>query len=213
MIRRLDRVVPATGPAPSGADDSHPMRVVTREVAFDPAAWTPGRAERVAALFDGLAPDWHTRTTPERQAVLIDALDRGDIDDLAAGPCLEVGSGTGDNTALLTARFSVVVAVDLSAEMLRLAPAGPAGRVLADAARLPLPGGACAVAVLVNALLFPHEIDRVIAPHGALVWVNTAGDQTPIHLPAADVEDALPGEWTGVESEASWGTWAVLRRA
>ena len=40
---------------------------------------------------------------------------------------------------------------------------------------------------------------------------NTLG--TPIYLPADDVERALPGRWRGTDSEAGWGTWAVLRRA
>ena len=57
------------------------------------------------------------------------------------------------------------------------------------------------------------EVDRVLSPSGTVVWVNTAGDKTPIHLPADDVERALPGQWRGTASEAGWGTWAVLRRA
>ena len=212
MIRRLDRVIPPGGQPPTGADESHPMRVVTRQVAFDPDGWTPDRAAKVAELFDGLAADWHTRTTPERQAVLVDALDRGEIDDLLDGVCIEIGSGTGDNTPRLTGRFRSVVAVDLSIEMLRLAPAALAPRAQADAARLPLPDASCHAVVLVNALLFPTEVDRVLRPGGAVIWVNSSGDQTPIHLPAADVAAALPGDWSGVESEAAWGTWTVLRR-
>jgi hypothetical protein len=52
-----------------------------------------------------------------------------------------------------------------------------------------------------------------LTSEGALVWVNTAGDRTPIHLTADDVEAALPGPWDGIASEAGWGTWAVLRRS
>jgi hypothetical protein len=45
------------------------------------------------------------------------------------------------------------------------------------------------------------------------VWVNTLGDQTPIHLPPGDVERALPGDWNGVTARAGTGQWTVLRRA
>jgi hypothetical protein len=56
-------------------------------------------------------------------------------------------------------------------------------------------------------------MDRVLSPRGALVWVNTAGALTPIHLSAAEVVDAMPGDWDAVASDAGWGTWAVLTRA
>lgn len=186
------------------------MRAVTRQVAFDPTGWTPERAAKVAALFDSLAPEWHTRDSPHRFEPLHDAFERG-------GPfgrdvCLELGSGTGLVTSWLAPRFDVVVAVDLSAEMLRLAPADVGARVLADSARLPVRSRAAGVVVLFNMLLFPMEVDRITAPDGVVVWVNTSGDRTPIHLPAEDVAAALPGDWDGVHAEAGWGTWAVLRR-
>jgi hypothetical protein len=92
-----------------------------------------------------------------------------------------------------------------------LQAAGP--RILGDAARLPVHDGSIDAAVLVNALLFPLEIDRVLAPDGALLWVNTRGDETPIHLPPDDVDAAMPGEWSGLAAEAGAGLWAVLRRA
>lgn len=211
MLQRLERVVPARPDRPDGADDSHPMRVVTRQVAFETGGWTPERAAKVAALFDSLAGDWHTRDSPHRVEPLRDAFDRG-------GPfrrrvCLELGSGTGLITPWLAPRFDVVAAVDMSSEMLRLAPADAGARVLADSARLPVRTGAADVVVLFNMLLFPLEVERVLATEGVVVWVNTSGDRTPIHLPAEDVAAALPGEWDGVHAEAGWGTWAALRRA
>jgi SAM-dependent methyltransferase len=103
--------------------------------------------------------------------------------------------------------------MDLSAQMLARAPADAGFRVRADAARLPLPDGSVDAAVLVNMMLFADEIARVLAPAGRLVWVNTSGEQTPIHLPSEEVHDALPGRWTGVASRAGRATWAVLWRA
>ena len=67
--------------------------------------------------------------------------------------------------------------------------------------------------MLVNCFLFPDEVDRVLAPDGVIVWVNSSGAETPIHLPSDDVVAALPGRWEGVQSTAGLGTWCVLRRA
>jgi SAM-dependent methyltransferase len=207
-VRRLDRVdepVPSEG---IGGPD-HPMRRVTRQVAFDPAGWDADRAAKVAALFDDLAGEWHTRGGPARDALLVDALDRGEV---SGHRGLELGSGVGMASPLLAARFDVVVATDLSAEMLRLAPAEPP-RVRADAQHLPFPGGAFDVVVLQNMLLFPLEMERIVAPGGCLVWVNSVGDRTPIHLPAEDVDRAMGDGWDTVASAHGPGTWAVARRA
>ena len=211
-IRFLDPVVAADPPRPPVDPDAppHPMRVVTRQVAFEPGGWTAERRAKVADLFDGLAPSWHEhRNDPQRTAPLEDAYQRGDIP--RGGVCLEVGSGDGQNTAFLAGHHDLVVAADLSIEMLRHAPAGVGARVRADTSATPLRGAAADVVVLVNALLFPAEMTRVASR--AIVWVNTAGDLTPIHLGAEEVATALPGDWRGVASSAGWGTWAVFTRA
>lgn len=187
------------------------MRKVTRQVAFDAGGWTDERRAKVGELFDSLASEWHTREHPLRMVPLADAFERGGP--LGYGVGLEIGSGTGLGTAWLSARFELLVAVDLSWEMLALSPPDPAPRMQADASALPFADGSIDAVVLINMLLFPDEVARVLKPDGALVWVNTSGDRTPIHLPADDVDAALPGDWTGVASEAAWGTWAVLRRA
>jgi hypothetical protein len=97
--------------------------------------------------------------------------------------------------------------------MLRRSPPAPGRRVQADAATLPLADGSASAVVLINALLFPPEVDRVLAPGGAVVWVNSSGEETPIHLPPEEVAAVLPGEWDGVASRAGVGLWCVLRRA
>lgn len=209
MLRFLDRVVPEDPPRPPRPEAAdHPMRAVTREIAFESGGWTTERRAKVAALFDGLAPEWHTHLhDPQRTAPLLDAYARGGI--VAGGTCLEVGSGDGANTRFLEGHHDRVIALDLSFEMLRR---GAGDRVRADAGDAPLPDGTVDAAVLVNAFLFPAEIDRLLSPGGLLVWVNTAGDHTPIHLPAEQVGEALPGAWNGLASEAGWGTWSVWRR-
>lgn len=210
MLRTLEIVIPAEPDRPELAGPDHPMRKVTRQVAFEPDGWTPERAQKVAQLFDGLAEQWQERTSAERRTPLGDALARGDV--ARGGLCIEIGSGTGSSSDQLAACFDSVVALDLSREMLRHAPEKPAHRVQADASRLPIADARADCLVLVNALLFPREMDRALAPRGTLVWVNSLGDRTPIHLSADDVSRALPGEWDGVASEAAWGTWSVFRR-
>jgi SAM-dependent methyltransferase len=211
VIDHLPRIIEEAPGRPTRGDEDHPMRKVTRQVAFEPDGWTPERAGKVAALFDSLASEWHTREHPLRLVPVADAFERGGP--LGFGTGLEIGSGIGLGTAWLAARFGRLIAVDLSLEMLRLAPADAAPRVLADASVLPVADATVDAVVLINMLLFPGEVARVLKHDGALVWVNTSGDRTPIHLTADEVDDAMPGDWTGVASEAAWGTWAVLRRA
>jgi len=210
VIRHLPRVVSEEPGRPTRGSDDHPMRKVARQVAFEPSGWTGERKAKVENLFDDLAPEWHTRDHPYRTQPLIDAFERGGP--ITPGVCLELGSGTGIATPWLTPRFAVVMAAELSANMIELAPEA-GSRVRADGSCLPLRDHCVDAAVLVNMFLFPAELDRVLAPDGALVWVNTSGDMTPIYLPADEVDAALPGEWDGVAAEAGWGTWAVLRRA
>ena len=211
MIEFLETVVAPPPDRPEMAGPDHPMRKVTRQVAFEANAWTRERAEKVGLLFDTMAPQWHERVTEDRSAPLRDALTRGNVK--GGGTCIEIGSGTGSSSSDLVRHFDTVLALDLSREMLRHAPDGPAHRVQADATRMPVRDGRADCLVLVNALLFPEEMARALRPGGTLVWVNSLGDQTPIHLPADDVEKALPGSWEGVAAEAAWGLWCTLRRA
>jgi len=199
------------GHEPSGlGNPQHPMRIMTRRAAgLHPGGWDEAARREVAAFFDALAHEWHTRDSPHRRAVVADALDRGDGH---GGLAIEVGSGTGIYTAQLAERFSPVVAAEVSIEMLLLAPPEAGPRVLADASVLPVADSTVDAVVLINAFLFPAEVDRVLAPGGSVVWVNSSGGETPIHLTTAEVVAALPGAWTGVESSAGAGTWCVLRR-
>ena len=217
MITELDTVVgPPPGEAGWGSSaEGHPMRTVTREVAFDPASWTPAKQAEVAAFFDDLAPAWNTRDVPNRKLTLQDALDRGvpAAPDAERRVALELGGGTGIYAEALAARFPTLVTLDLSTEMMVRVPAGAALRVQGDGSNLPFADGALDALILVNMFLFPLEADRVVAPDGVVVWVNSRGPDTPIHLPAADVERALPGDWTGVAAQAGWGTWSTHWRS
>src|SRR5262245_36525822 len=125
MTSAIQRLPPVTieGHRSSGAGGpDHPMRIATRRAAgLDPGGWSGDLREFVRLYFDDLAAEWHTRTSPERMAVVMDALDRGvGRIDVPAGVAVEVGSGIGAYSSLLAERLQTVLAIDLSLTMLRL---------------------------------------------------------------------------------------------
>ena len=194
--------------------EEHPMRIMTRRVAgLDAVGWDGKARAEVVEVFDALAPEWHTRSSPQRTAVVLDAFERGlggnTVDNHVA---IEVGSGIGSYSALIANRFDTVLSVDVSAEMVRHAPAGPTYQVLADSGLLPISDRSADAVIAINAFLFPHEVARVLRVGGTLIWVNSSGEETPIHLSTEDVVAVLPFPVEGRESRAGAGTWCVLRR-
>jgi len=207
VLKQLPDADDVTTPDPFAGED-HPMRKVTRQVAFE-QGWSKDRAAKVADLFDSLAADWAGHANDGRAAPVRDALRRGEVG--FDGRWAELGSGTGAGTTVVSEVVDRLVAVDLSAQMLANA-ADLAPRIRADASILPFADHTFDTVLLINMLLFPSEVDRVLRPGGCLIWINSLGDQTPIHLPPADVVEALPGTWGGLTARSGTGLWAVLRR-
>ena len=114
---------------------------------------------------------------------------------------------------ILADRFDRVVSAELSFEMLKLAAGEPGEAMQADGAHLPVPDRSVDAVVLVNMFLFPDEVHRVLAESGCVLWVNSSGESTPIHLSPDEVASALPGRWRVVTARAGIGLWAVLRRS
>ena len=208
-------------PGIDGADEgtretvvNHRMRQVTELVAAD-GTWDEGLVGEVRGLFDSLASDWTaTRDHPTRNAPVLDALDRGGVD---GRKVLELGAGTCISARDLAGRFDTFVAADLSWGMLSHAVDGAPPLVCTDGSSLPLADGVLDVLVLQNMFLFAAEVDRCLAVDGALVWVNSRGPETPIHLSTGAVVDALEAAtdtgWDAVDSTVGEATWAVVRRA
>lgn len=210
MLERLPDNADYVDPEPFAGPD-HPIRELTVAVA-NGQPWTREHAERITGLFDGLAPEWAKRQAdPLRRSPVADVLDRGDVP--LDGDWLEIGSGTGAGAEVLAGRVPSLVVTDLSMEMLATAPAEVAPRVRSDASALPFPDDSFDALLLVNMMLFPTEVDRVLRADGTVVWVNTRGDQTPIHLPPDHVLAALPGDWDGRTARSGTGFWLAGWRA
>lgn len=245
-----DLELPGHRPSAPGAGNDHPMRIMTRRAAgLEDPPWGTGAAWEVAQLFDSLAPQWHTRESHDRTAIVTDALERG-LDELRAhstnhadhadhsdppgppgppGPpyptnpadrsrratpevALELGSGIGTYSGLIAARYPTTLSVELSEQMQSRAHRSRATRMIADGSTLPLRDQSIAAVVLINSFLFPTEVDRLLVPEGVLVWVNSSGASTPIHLDTGEVVSVLPFDVEGVEARAGVGTWCTLRR-
>ncbi len=211
MIRWLDPRDPQEPDAALlDAARRHPLRLITRGVAAEVGVWTPATRRDVRTAYDEVADRGATRPPREQLEVVRDALERGGLG-APDGPVVELGCGDGWATPLLRERFGSTVAVDLSLRMLRrVGP--PTPLVQADAGALPLPDHVVDVAVGINMLLFPIELDRVLAWDGAVVWVGSRGPVTPVHLAPEEVAAALPGRWGGVAARCGPGVWCVLRR-
>ena len=197
-----------------GTVTNHRMRQVTEQVARR-GAWNGEVLDEVRDLFDSLAPGWSaTRDHPARSAPLLDALDRGEVE---GETVVELGAGTCISARHLVGRFDRYVAADLSPVMLANAVDGAPPLMCTDASQLPLAGGVVDVFILQNMLLFPAEVGRCLAAGGVLVWVNSRGPETPIHLSTPDVLASLEAAsgvgWRALASTVGEATWAVVRRA
>lgn len=200
---------PGGEPRPGGAD--HPMRVITRRIAID-GEWTAEMRAEVTELFSRLAPEWDaSRRTPERIEALADAFDRTGVA-TEGRRCLELGAGTGIFTGSLAERFESVIAADITEAMVRQVDPAKGSAVVADGSVLPFATDSFEVVVLVNMFLFAAELDRVLAPSGTVVWFNSRGEHTPIHLTTRELLTALPGGWAATESRRGTATWATLSR-
>jgi len=89
--------------------------------------------------------------------------------------------------------------------------------IQADAARLPLADGCAAAVVIGDGPLFAAEAARVMAAGAVLVWFNALGDGAPFFVPAQVPAEAMTAATGGprdaVQSQAHWGSRAVLRPA
>ena len=165
----------------------------------------------MTAEFDAMAAHWAGERGGYRPPVLADALARGGP--FGPGRAVEIASGTGLLTPLIAGVWQPVLAVDLSEGMLGRSAARH--KVRADASRLPLADGSADAVVIGDGPLFAAEVARVMADGAVLVWSNALGTGAPFYLPTGVLIEAMTAAtgqaWDATESEAYWGSWAVLR--
>jgi len=113
---------------------------------------------------------------------------------------LDLGTGTGRGAFAIATRFpeAEVVGADIAEEMLsearRLTPPELASRIrfeTADGASLPYEDGAFDLVGLGNMIPFFDELERVVAPGGAVVVAFSGGAQTPIYVPPERLRSEL----------------------
>lgn len=159
-------------------------RFVTDVVVRRPALWRVFRRP-LRRAFDRLAPVWDEMRLPDSFAPVEAAL--------AALPeqprkVLDLGTGTGSVAQLVAERYpeAEVIGVDVSPKMIDVARAKET-RVrfeVADAERLPYDAGAFDLVTLGNMIPFFDELARVVKPGGRMLIAYSAGDETPIYVPA-----------------------------
>lgn len=208
-IVRLDRVDRPPAKVSDGNQD-HPMRKVTRDSAFSSDTWTHSRAEKVAALFDELADTWSEKDFSLRGLPVFDSFARGNVERGNVG--LELGSGTGAYSDYISKYYDLLLCVDISQEMLNRSTSRSGLLVRGDGSNLPVKDGSIDSLICINTLFFPREVDRILSPHGCLIWVSTSGAQTPIYLSPDEVSEVLGPRFQGISSEAGDGVWSVFHR-
>jgi hypothetical protein len=210
MIRSLSRVV-AAPPGKPVREEAAWLQERARRLARQPGTWSRDEAAGMAAEFDAMAANWAGERGGYRPPVLADALARGGP--FGPGRAVEIASGTGLLTPLIAGVWPRVLALDLSQGMLRRS--ATRDKVRADAARLPLVDGCADAVVIGDGPLFAAEVARVMAEDAVLVWSNALGTGAPFYLPTEVLVEAMTAAtgraWDATESEAYWGSWAVLR--
>ena len=170
--------------------------------------------------FDRMAPRWTAMRSAEAFASLEAALDSLPQ---PPGRALDLGTGTGLAAFAVARHFpdAEVVGADLSEAMVAQAQADTppelAGRVrfqAADAAQLPFEEGAFELVVLANMIPFFNELERVVSPGGHVVFMFSAGPETPIWVPPERLRKELESRGFSdfADFEAGVGTSLLARK-
>ena len=170
--------------------------------------------------FDRMAPRWTAMRSAEAFASLEAALDSLPQ---PPGRALDLGTGTGLAAFAVARHFpdAEVVGADLSEAMVAQAQADTppelAGRVrfqAADAAQLPFEEGAFELVVLANMIPFFDELERVVSPGGHVVFMFSAGPETPIWVPPERLRKELESRGFSdfADFEAGVGTALLARK-
>ena len=194
-------------------------RLATDAVVRRPWLWRVFRP-LTRLQFDRMAPRWTAMRSADAFASLEAALDSLPQ---PPGRALDLGTGTGLAAFAVARHFpdAEVVGADLSEAMVAQAQADTppelAGRVrfqAADAAQLPFEEGAFELVVLANMIPFFDELERVVAPGGHVVFMFSAGPETPIWVPPERLRKELESRGFSdfADFEAGVGTSLLARK-
>jgi SAM-dependent methyltransferase len=137
---------------------------------------------------------------------LADALVDGDPS--RAGACVEIVSGAGRLTGLLSEIFRQVLTVDLSKQP--LADPGLGSAIQAEGAALPIVTGSLAAVVCIDVVPCPEEIRRVLRSGGVLALVNPRVGEHPMLPDIPTLVGSLGRDWNAVEVKTRWGSWTLM---
>jgi ubiquinone/menaquinone biosynthesis C-methylase UbiE len=178
--------------------------ILSTLVARAPWLW-PLLRKPTQSFWNKMAPQWQGVKSPERAA----ALEAG-AHAVPGSPqrILEVGSGTGDGTAVLTRVFpgAHVTGADLSAEMVRTAKETNPGPdyVVGDAAKLPFEDDTFDLVAQLNVPFYPRELTRVLKPGGQILVASTLGRSTPYYTPHSFLRRKLTEVASGQAGSGDW---------
>jgi SAM-dependent methyltransferase len=133
-----------------------------------------------------------------------------DGDPSRAGACVEIVSGAGQLTGLLSEIFRQVLTVDISNQLLADPPTGLGSSIQAEGAALPIVTGSMAAVVCIDVVPCPEEIRRVLRSGGVLALVNPRVGEHPMLPDIPTLVGSLGRDWNAVEVKTRWGSWTLM---
>jgi len=127
-----------------------------------------------------------------------------------AGACVEIVSGTGQLTGLLSEIFCQVLTVDISRQPLGGTRTGLGSSVQAEAAALPIVTGSMAAVVCIDVIPHPEEIRRVLRSNGVLALVDPRIGEHQMHPDIPTMLGSLGRDWSAAEIRTRWGRWTLI---
>ena len=173
-------------------------------VARIPWAWPLVRGF-TGRFWDRMAEQWSAQASPDRATALAAGAEA-----VPGAPArvLEIGSGTGDGTAVLRAAFpdAEIVGVDLAPNMVAAASRNVPSATfqLADAAKLPFPDDSFDLAAQLNVPFYARELRRVVKPGGHILVASTLGPATPYYTPHGFLRKKLTEVSSGKAGRGDW---------
>jgi SAM-dependent methyltransferase len=195
-------------------------RAVTISVTRLPWSW-PLLRRPVRSFFDSIATDWDERARPDPAGYLGPL--RAALDHVpgGSGRILDIGTGTGAAAFELAGRYprSVIVGIDVSAEMIAQARARAAGSgdrlrfVVGDIADVEDDEGFDLI-VMLNMPPFFDKVRALLRPGGVVLNASSYGPRTPFFTPTALLQRGFErrGLSTVAAGGAASGTYYVARR-